>query len=163
MGYITVDDFIDFSWATSLDSETSTRVTMLIDSTTEIINSMVWDLSHWVKSEDIRFCDIENNCCNLYDTIQLENINVESIVEINWLSYAWTINTDYQVISPKKSRIVIKDLSTYTSWLTWNYFNIKYVSWYSIIPNDIKLLQYNMVASQLAEENWQEVKSYTLI
>jgi len=156
MAYISITDYLSFAWLTTLDSATSTRVSMLIDSTQVILDNLIWDLSYWQKSEDIRICDMYNW------KIQFSNLGIVSIDEINWLSYTGILNTDYQIQLPHNSCVQFKNISDYLWWLLFSYFNVKYTSWYSTIPDDIKYLQYLMVEWELEKQWGKEVKSYNL-
>lgn len=147
---------MSYAWLTTLDSATSNKVALLIDSTQDTLDSIIGDLSYSQKSEDIRICDIYNN------TVQLTNLNVESIDEINGQSYTGVLGVDYQIQPPKNSRVLFKTFAQYLSWLQFNYFTIKYTSGYQTIPDDIKYLQYLLVNGELNKEWNKEVKSYSL-
>lgn len=156
MGYITIQDYLSFAWLTSLDTATSTRVSILIDVSQETLNRLIWDFTYSQKSEDIKICDI-------YDwKVQFSNFNIISIDEINWLSFTGVLNTDYQIQPPKNSQVQFKNISHYIAWLAYPYFNIKYTSWYTDIPDEIKYLQYLLVSWEINKESWKEVKSYSL-
>lgn len=157
MSYITISDYLSFAWLTTLDSATSTRVSSLIDVTKEILDDVIGDLTYWLKTEDIRVCDITEEW-----VIQFSNLYIESINEVNGLSYTWVLNTDYQIQPPKDSCVCFLNISTYLSSLRFAYFPIDYISWCSTIPEDIKYLQYLMVEWELNKSWWKEVKSYSL-
>ena len=161
MSYITVNEYMQYAGITSLDTTTSSRVSILLDSTKAEMDNLIWDLTLNQKTEQIRYCDV---VCNrwYYDTIVCWNIEIKSLDEINNTSYTWVLNIDYQIIKPLKSRIVIKDLVIYINGLVFDYFDITYTSWYSVIPNDIKYLQYLLVSGELAKQSGKEIKSYTL-
>lgn len=161
MSYITVDEYMVYAWITTLDAVTSAKITAILDSTKSIIDNIIGDVSESQKTEQIKFCDI---ICNkwYYDTISFNNIEIQSIDEINWLSYTWVLNTDYQITPPLKSRLVIRDIASYINGMIFEWFDITYTSWFSTIPNDIKYLQYLMTSWEFAKQNWQEVKSYSL-
>ena len=59
MGYITNAEYMQFAWVTSLDAQTSTQVSLLIDSTKDILDWLIWDLSYWNKQEDIKVCEVD--------------------------------------------------------------------------------------------------------
>lgn len=157
MVYIDISDYLQYAWLTTLDSATSTKVSLLIDITKEMLDDIVWDLTYWQKSEDIRVCDITQTWC-----IGFSNLNIASIDEINWQSFTGVLNTDYQIQPPHNTFVQFRNIWTYLSWLMFSYFNVKYTSWYSTIPGDIKYLQYLMVEWELNKEWWKEVKSYSL-
>ena len=160
MGYINNTEYMQFAWVTSLDAQTSTQVSLLIDSTKDILDWLIWDLSYWNKQEDIKICEVDYKFG--YSVIQLSNLEVASITEINWKAYTGVLDTDYRIQDHKNSKLYIKNLVEYTSWLDFPYFTIKYVSGYQTIPNDIKYMQYLMVSWELAKTQWQEIKSYSL-
>lgn len=148
---------MQFAWLTTLDSATSTKVSMLIDVQQSMLDELIWDLSYSQKSEDVRICDINGN-----GVIQFSNLNIVSIDEINWQSYTWVLNTDYSIQYPKNSCVQFRNIGSYLSWLMFPYFNVKYTSWYSTIPKEIQYLQYLLVENELNKSWWKEVKSYSL-
>jgi len=157
MGYIDISDYLWFAWLTSLDSATSTRVSLLIDTTQDMLEDLVWDLTYWQKSEDIRVCDISKMWW-----VQFSNIEIASIDEINGTSFTGVANVEFQIQPPHNSYVEFRYISTYLSWLLFPYFNVKYTSWFVTIPEEIKYLQYLMVVWELNKEWWKEVKSYSL-
>ena len=161
MSYLTISEYMEFAWLTTLDTVTSNKVAILMDSVKSVLDNTIWDLSLNQKEEQINYCDIREDVswCAL---IECNNVEIKSLDEINWTSYTWVLNNDYQIVKPKKSRLIVWDLSTYLNGLNFRYFNIKYTSWYSVIPNDVKYLQYLLTAWEMAKQWWQEVKSYTL-
>ena len=161
MSYITVEEYMEFAWLTSIDSTTSTKITMILEATTEIINDLIWDVSYSQKTQQVKYCDVVCQKWH-YDTIETNYTQIQSLDSINWTSYTWVLNTDYQITPPLKSRIVIKDLPTYINGLVFDWFDIVFTSWYQTAPADIKYLQYLLTSWESSKQNWSEVKSYTL-
>lgn len=161
MSYISIQEYMDFAGITTLDAITSTKISAILDSTKSIIDNVIGDVSLSQKTQQIKYCDIARMYW-FYDTIACQNIEIQSLDEINWKSYTWVLNTDYQITPPLKSRIVIRNIASYINGLIFDWFEIKYTSGFSTIPNDIKYLQYLMASWEIAKQNWQEVKSYTL-
>lgn len=160
MWYIDIQDYMKFSGITDIDSTTSNMVAVYIDSTTEIINSLVWDMTYGIKEEQVFLGDVLSD--EFYNTIQLRNLNVKNIIDINWLSYTGTLSEDYILCGLRQSKVKIRDLNYYIASCSFPYFNIKYLSGYQTIPDSIKQLQFLMVNGAIAQKDWQEVKSYTL-
>ena len=161
MGYITIQEYIKFDWGTTLDSNTSSKIQMYIDSTTEIINAVTGDLTSSDKTEQVSMEDIIQTA-NDFPTLQLKNINVTAVKTINGNTFTGVEDVDWQIIPPMKSRFVCRYLTTYLSWLLYKTFKIVYTSWFTDIPNDIKQLQYMLIKWEMSKEWNQEVKSYSL-
>ena len=70
-----------FSGITDIDSTTSNMVAVYIDSTTEIINSLVGDMTYGIKEEQVFLGDVLVD--EFYNTIQLSNLNVKNIIDVN--------------------------------------------------------------------------------
>jgi hypothetical protein len=78
-----------------------------------------------------------------YHMFYLKNFNVTAIKEINWITYTWVLNTDYQI---QNSRVLqIRNLHQYFVPVYFDYVTIKYTYWYvrspDELPKDIELLE----------------------
>jgi len=159
MAYITVAEYMVYAWVSSLSTDETARVTALILSTKATMDGLIGDLVVKTKTEEIKYCDMVNNKGS-YTTIICSNIEITALTKVNWIAYTWVLDTDYQITRPHNSRIVLKDISTYISGLTFDFFDIEYTSWYVVIPEDIKYLQYLLIAGEMSKQDWKDVIEY---
>ena len=164
MSYITIAEYMQYAWVTTLDTNTSNQVAILLPATKAVIDWVIGDVSYWQKTEKIKYCDVVRGQGGYgwYDTIECLNIWIKSLDEINGRSYTGILDTAYQITPPMDSRIVIRDLATYVNALIFDYFTIKYTSGFQTIPDDIKYLQYLLVVWEQAKQSGQEVSRYTM-
>ena len=159
--YMTPLDYMSFEWLVTLSAETSNKVALLIDALTYDFMWEIWDLRYWPKQEQIAFDEIINADWQ-FPTIFLRNPRVKSIDAINGKSYVWTVNMDFQITGKFQNRFESRNLVSYIAPLIFNHFTIDYTSWFQTTPNDLKLLISLCISWELAKQDWQEIKSYTL-
>lgn len=151
--YISLAEAKTYLWIT--DTSQDSKLTLIIDWVQNIVVNYIWfDIASSSKTENISICDI---WC--YWKIFLNAKPITSLNKINWVSYTWVLWTNYMI---DNNKIIINDISLYLTNLNFSYFTIEYTAWFTIIPNDVKLVMLTLTAQEFNKKDWSIVKSYTL-
>jgi len=130
------------------------RLASLIDYTKGILDDNIWDLTSQDWTETITRCDIQD-----YNYILLNHIEITALKSINWVTYAWVLNTDYKILKPQNRKLWIEDLWNYVPEDT--HFNIIYTAWITI-PDKLKTAQLLLIEVEFNKDGWKTIWSYTL-
>lgn len=152
MARIKLSDLKIYLWTSW--SEQDDRLNLLIANIQTILESILWDLTSWTKTEKICICDVDNSW-----GFYLKIPNPSAITKINWKSYTWTLDTDYMF---DWTKVIIKDLYAYLTNLEFKSFKIEYTAWYNPIPKDLQQAMFILIAQELNKTEWSQIKSYKL-
>jgi len=132
--YATPEDVQGFVWL----QYPVEKIQQLLNLTQGDVSSVIWDIKYWPKLQSFSVCSTMNK------VLYFDNIQIEEILEINWKKYTWRS----EIIKPQKRGVIIYDLLEY---IDYNrvVFDVKYLSWYKVIPDDIKLAHTLIVADML--------------
>lgn len=157
MAYVNLSDVQKFLWLTS--SSDVSRLNTLLTQTTEIINGIIWDIRYWEKEELIEMRQV---IC--WRDIFLRTPNVSSIIEINWKEYKGEFEKDFFALRPQKRKVRILDLMNYldTDTMRSCVFKIKFMAWYQVIPDDIKMAQCLLVAYSYSKDAGKTILKYVM-
>lgn len=173
MSYATKADVKTYLSFADTFTDEDDRIDFFLETTTEEINQIIGDLLYWLKSELIELKSVI-----WWRDIFLRGIDVDSIQEINWNAYTWSLWEDYFVLRPQNRKVRIMDLrnyldnNVYNNWL----FEIKYNSWYNPttydvhwdidsewnIPKDLIFAQCLMVAYSINKDEWKDIVKYVM-
>lgn len=153
--WVELSDVKSYLWIT--DNNSDDKLNLLIPAVQETLINVIGDISESSKTDQISFCDIDNNSWSFI----VNNSNVTLIESIDWTSYVWTLNIDYIIRYWRK--LYINNLTDFIDTnRSFNFFDITYKSGFAVIPSDIKLLMYIMISWEMSREGGQSVSSYSL-
>jgi len=124
------------------DTSRDAELTQLLADTTAILTAWWKDYTSKQHTKQVTRCDI----CG--GKIYLDYPNVTSVDSIAWTAYSWTLGTDYRILPPKNSCVWFKSETFYYSD---RYFDLVYTAGYSTIPEDLKLVEFQMVKLLIGE------------
>lgn len=145
--YATIEDVQGFVWLQYPEEQ----IQQLLDLTQGDISAVVWDIKYWPKVQSFSVCSAMNK------VLYFDNTQIEQILEINWKKYTWEI----EIVKPQKRGVVIYDLLGYIDYSR-VVFDVKYLSWYKTIPDDIKLAHALIVSNMLTNWWWQTMSEYKM-
>jgi hypothetical protein len=149
--WITTANAKIYLWIT--DSSQDAKINLLIPAIQENLIKIIWDIQSSDKTDRISFCDVDSEWGFIVNYWP-----VTAVKKINWTTYTWTIDEDYQITNWRK--LIISDWRNYLDTSYFNTFDITYTSWYSTIPTDIQLLMYIMLSAELNRDWGKQVDSY---
>jgi hypothetical protein len=131
-------------------------LTTYIANVDAIIKSIIWNVESADVEEVISTCDIW-----IYWNIFCKNNNITALKKIEWVTYTWVLNTDYKIINWTK--LIIRDVNNYLTWLIFNYFTLTYTAGWATVPSDLKLCANIMIQNLFNnKDSDQNVIKYTL-
>ena len=157
MAYITLNEAKTFLGITDTSQDSS--ITQMIPIAKWMTDQIIWNLESSDKTETINLCSLQYY---YWIHLYLKNIEVTAIKSIDWITYTGVLGTDYKIIWENKRKIRFDNLEWYLENVNWFYFDVVYTSWFAVIPENIKLLQYLLIWWMLSKENWKEVESIML-
>jgi len=157
MTLVTLSEIKVYLWVTWTDQDT--YLTQLQNIAESKINREIWDVSYQQRTEQVTLCRFRSMGTGVI--FRADNLNVDVLTEIDWVSYAGTKGTDYRVIDGYNGRkIRIEDLEDYVASIIDPYFDFKYNSWRATIPRDIKELVFKLVEDVFEAQDGKTVKSF---
>lgn len=148
----------------SLTPDQEGRLNVILDASCDIVKSRIWDWSKWTKEQLVRYCDIINCPWSWWLEFDLNIWNIESIDQINGITYTWTLgyDWDYVITDPKKRHVIMYDLVDYTDRAQFDVMTVTYTAWFDPLPNDIAYLQMLIAEYEFYKNKWQKLESYKL-
>jgi len=133
-----------------------TKLVSLIAYTKWILDDNIWDLTSQDWTETITSCDIQG-----YYHLLLRHTQISALKSIWWVSYAWTLDTDYKILAPQKRKLWINDIYAYVP-SDKKYYDVVYTAWLATIPDKLKTAQLMLIELEFNREWARTIGSYTL-
>lgn len=158
MAYVSLSEVKVYLWINCSDDDD--LLNQLIDISQAKLDKQLGDLTSQNRTEQVTFCDFITTSDWAVE-FYANNINVTALVEINNTSYSWIKWTDYRILDWYQWRkLWIDDFEQYISSVMDKYLDIKYTSWYTSIPWDLKELQMKMIQEIYTSDDWKDIKSF---
>jgi len=165
LNYAQLTDVKTYLWISWSGEDTSLSALLL--QSYYLLNNMLWvdTLNQTTKTEVIT---------RIYNdgTFWVKNWPTTALLTVDWESYTWVLNTDYQII--RKRQLIVKDISDYMTDLEFNNVTITYTAWYDrdetgttpwwgdTLPDDIKLMQMMLIGWLRSQAGNEWVSEYKL-
>lgn len=163
--FATIEQLQSMLWITNPTAQQTTKMTIILEASWEILTWLIWDVSEQVRTEYFNPCDIKWRGCVCWNSeILVQHLNVTSLNFVNWTAYTWVLWTDYRIQSPNNRLIVVNNLFTYVNNTNFCDLEIKYTAWWTEenAPKDIAYAQLLIAISERSKDAWMTVQSYQL-
>lgn len=166
--YSSLSQFKAYLEIDSEDTSKDLQLTLALNSACSLLNHLCgvdsFDEAEYEENIDLR--KIYEN--TFWYSIFLKNKPVQSISEINGVTYTWVKGTDYMIANQR--RIILKELDTNSDF---GFIAVKYTAWYNRnnewvdeLPDDLKLMEMILACGKLSDELKSElnigISSYKL-